>query len=108
MQEKYENEFDLNFYMAMNNDVAIRFNFDYEKIKEHFFKIGYKEQRLYSKIESTLFYFNDWIKYLNINKDIVKQKINNEILAFKHYLEHGQNEKRDIKYKRSSNVAKLF
>lgn len=107
MQEKYENEFDLNFYMAMNNDVAIRFNFNYEKIKEHFFKIGYKEQRLYSKIESTLYYFNDWIKYLNINNDIVKQKINNEILAFKHYLEHGLNEKRDI-YPKKINKYELI
>ena len=94
--KKLENELDLNFYMSMNNDVAIRFNFDYELIKDHFFKFGYSEKRLYSKIESNLFYFNDWIKYLNSNKDIVKNNVNNEFLAFKHYLEHGQKEKRKI------------
>ena len=91
-----ENELDLNFYISMNNDVAIKFNYDYNLIKEHFFKSGYQEKRLYSKLESNLFYFNDWIKYLNMNKDIVKSNINNEVLAFKHYLEHGINEKRTI------------
>ena len=94
--KKLENEFDLNFYISMNNDVAIKFNYDYDLIKDHFFKSGYQEKRLYSKIESNLFYFHDWIKYLNMNKDIVKQKVNNEVLAFKHYLEHGIHEKRNI------------
>ena len=41
---KLEIEFDINFYIAMNNDVAIKYNFDYNKIKEHFFKIGFNEK----------------------------------------------------------------
>ena len=96
IKKKLENELDINFYISMNNDVAIKYNYDYDLIKEHFFKSGYLEKRLYSKIESNLFYFNDWIKYLNVNQDIIKQKINNEVLAFKHYLEHGIHEKRQI------------
>ena len=94
--KKLENELDLNFYISMNNDVAIKFNYDYDLIKDHFFKSGYQEKRLYSKVESNLFYFHDWIKYLHVNQDIVKQKVNNEVLAFKHYLEHGMHEKRPI------------
>jgi len=93
---KLEIEFDINFYIAMNNDVAIKYNFDYNKIKEHFFKIGFNEKRIFSINHSNLFYYNDWNKYINKNKDILSQKINNEILAFKHYLEHGMNEKRKI------------
>ena len=93
---KLDKEFDINFYISMNNDVATRFNFDFKNIKEHFFNIGHKEKRLYSKNQSNLFYFHDWIKYISSNKDILSQKINNEILAFKHYLEHGMLEKRSI------------
>ena len=94
--KKLENELDINFYISMNNDVAIRFNFDYNKIKHHFFNIGFKENRLYSKIHSNLYYYHDWNKYLSKNKDIISKKINNEHLAFKHYLDHGFREKREI------------
>lgn len=93
---RLEKEFDLDFYIFMNNDVAIKFNFDYKNIKDHFFKVGYKEKRLYSKNQSNLFYFNNWIEYIVFNKDILKKKINNEVSAFKHYLEHGMKEKRKI------------
>lgn len=98
-----ENDLDLDFYISMNNDVAARFKYKYEEIKNHFLKVGYQENRLYSKEQSNLFYFNDWIKYLNINEDIINQKINNEMLAFKHYLEHGKNEKRKIYPKQTKN-----
>jgi len=94
--KKLENDFDINFYITMNNDVATRFNFDFDKIKQHFFSVGHKENRLYSKMHSNLFYYHDWIKYMNNNKDILSKKINNDILAFKHYLVHGIKEKRKI------------
>ena len=94
--KKLEKEFDINFYITMNNDVAIRFNYDFLKIKQHFFNAGIKENRLYSKIHANLFYYHDWIKYMNKNKDILSKKINNDILAFKHYLDHGIKEKREI------------
>lgn len=91
-----ENEFDINFYIEMNNDVAIRYNFDFNNIKDHFYKIGHKEKRLFSKSQSNLYHFNDWVKYIINNKDLLKVKINNEILAFRHYLEHGVHEKRVV------------
>lgn len=91
-----ENEFDINFYITMNNDLAVRFGYNFSKIKQHFFSIGFKENRLYSKSHSNLFYYHDWIKYMNKNKDILSKQINNDILAFKHYLYHGMKEKREI------------
>jgi len=93
---KLEKDFDINFYISMNNDIAIRFNFDFKLIKEHFLKFGYKEKRLYSKNQSNLFIFHDWIQYIIHNKDILSNKINNEVLAFKHYLQYGINEERKI------------
>jgi hypothetical protein len=45
------------------------------------------------KWNQTYFILMIGLKYLSANKDIVKSKINNEVLAFKHYLEHGIKEK---------------
>lgn len=94
--KKIEKEFDINFYIALNNDVAVRFNYDYQQIKKHFFSVGFKENRLYSKTHSNLFYYHDWTKYMSNNKDLLSKKINNDILAFRHYLDHGIKEKREI------------
>jgi hypothetical protein len=91
-----KNELDLDFYISMNEDIAHKFEFNYEKIKLHFEQTGKNEQRYFSKFHSLLYYQHNWIKYLNKNNDLVKNKINNEKLAFKHYIEYGIKEKRDI------------
>lgn len=91
-----EDIFDINFYIVMNNDIAIRFKFDYIKIKEHFLNIGKNEKRIFSINHANLFYYNDWNQYISNNKDIFNNKINTEVIAFKHYLDHGINEKRTI------------
>ena len=91
-----KNELDLDFYISMNEDIAQKFEFNYEKIKLHFEQTGKNENRYFSKFQSLLYSQNNWIKYLNKNNDLVKSNINNEKLAFKHYLEHGIKEKREL------------
>ena len=91
-----KNELDLDFYISMNEDIALKFEYNYEKIKEHYEHNGIKENRYFSKFHSSLYYQHNWIQYLYKNNDLVKNKINNEKLAFKHYIENGIKEKREI------------
>lgn len=91
-----KNELDLDFYISMNEDIALKFEYNYEKIRLHFEQVGKNENRYFSKFHSSLYYHHNWIKYLHKNNDLVKSKINNEKLAFKHYVEYGIKEKRDI------------
>ena len=72
--KKLENEFDLNFYISMNNDVAIKFNYDYDLICS--LPIGMieaikHEQYILDKYKSYQYqpdeYFAGWTECLSVN-----------------------------------------
>ena len=91
-----EKNFDLNFYMLMNKDITYKFKNNKNEIKNYFLDTKNNENRLYSIDQLEFFIQHDWNKYLKNNTDLLKKNINTEISAFKHYMEYGKFEERNI------------
>jgi len=84
-----ENIFDWEFYINKYRDLKKAGIDTEEKALEHWIKYGKKEERIFTDIP---IFFN-WIEYLNQNKDL-KETIENEEDAWRHFIYHGQYEGR--------------
>jgi hypothetical protein len=83
----YYKLFDWEYYVNNNNDLSYITN--YNDAFNHYLKYGENENRKISD-------FN-WMDYLLVNKDLIKNGIITEIKAIKHWLKHGKNENRSYK-----------
>jgi hypothetical protein len=85
-----DSEFDLFKYRVMNPDL--------DKLTDGQLKHHYVTKKELTKTTYNLPQSFDWKKYLILNPDLQKNGINNELLAIRHYIMHGINEKRQYTY----------
>lgn len=92
----YSKDFDPDLYLAFNKNINNDNNLFFSPLF-HWVLYGYKENRIYNLegAKNILPDFN-WVKYLDINKDLIYENINNESKAICHYVKNGKNENRKI------------